>query len=264
MDLKNLNGISLPNTTSTKSVSLSSDRCPTCKRKFIQEGDGEPFCFYCKIIADEDKRLAEETAKAHNEMIMRKFTGDSLMNERLANCSFDNYMPASPELDRAKLVVMKYANNFSKDNPVNLMLIGNYGTGKSHLAVSAVKVLLTRGKSCLFISVPKLFTKLKSTYNSDSKETEAELLSHLEKMDLLVLDDVGAEKSTEENKEYSWAKTKMFEIVDSRIGKHTIFTTNFSVEELLAMYGERNFSRMMENTHVEKMNGENYRLREFK
>ena len=256
--------ISLNNTTSTKNVQLTSDRCPTCKRKFIQEGDSEPFCFYCQLIAEEDKKLAEETAKAHNEMIMKKFTGDSLMNERLAKCSFDNYMPVSPELDRAKQVVKRYAENFSKDNPVNLLLRGKYGTGKSHLAVSAVKVLVRQGKSCLFISVPKLFTKLKSTYNNDSKETEAELLSHLEKMDLLVLDDVGAEKSTEENKEYSWAKTKMFEIVDSRIGKHTIFTTNFEDPELLAMYGERNFSRMMESTHVVKMNGENYRLRDFK
>ena len=80
------------------------------------------------MIAEEDKKLAEETAKAHNEMIMRKFTGDSLMNERLANCSFDNYMPTTPELEQAKRRVQRYANNFSKDNPVNLMLIGNYGT----------------------------------------------------------------------------------------------------------------------------------------
>ena len=230
----------------------------------MQEGNGTPFCFYCQMIAEEDKKLAEETARLHNEMIMRKFTGDSLMNERLANCSFDNYMPTSPELEQAKRRVQRYATNFSKDNPVNLMLIGNYGTGKSHLAVSAVKALLLNGKNCLFISVPKLFTKLRSTYNKNSKDTEAELLEHLEKMDLLVLDDVGAEKSKDEDEEYSWAKTKMFEIVDSRIGKHTIFTTNFQIEELLKIYGERNFSRMMENTHVEKMNGENYRLREFK
>lgn len=256
--------ISLNNTTSTKNVHLTSDRCPTCKRKFIQEGDSEPFCFYCQLIAEEDKKLAEETAKAHNEMIMKKFTGDSLMNERLAKCSFDNYMPVTEELEQAKQRAMEYANNFSKDNPINLFLVGSYGTGKSHLAESVRKVLLRQGKSSLFISVPKLFTKLKSTYNSDSKETEAELLGHLEKMDLLILDDVGAEKTKKADDEYSWAKSKMFEIVDSRIGKHTIYTTNFSYKELLAMYGERNFSRMMESTHVVKMNGENYRLRDFK
>ncbi|MGM9923066.1 MAG: ATP-binding protein, partial [Bacillus sp. (in: firmicutes)] len=105
---------------------------------------------------------------------------------------------------------------------------------------------------------------LKSTYNKASEQTEEELLSHLERMDLLVLDDVGAEKTKKEDDEFSWAKSKMFEIIDSRIGKHTIYTTNFEHTELLKMYGERNFSRMMENTHVEKMNGENYRLRDFK
>ena len=230
----------------------------------MQEGNGDPFCFYCQMIAEEDKKLAEETARLHNEMIMRKFTGDSLMNERLTNCSFDNYMPANPQLEEAKYKLQWYAEHFDKNKPMNLILLGNYGTGKSHLAVSALKHLISEGKSGLFISVPKLFTKLKSTYSKNSKDTEAELLEHLEKMDLLVLDDLGAEKSKEEDDEFSWAKAKMFEIVDSRIGKHTIFTSNFSHKELLVMYGERNFSRMMEGTHVVKMNGENYRLREFK
>ena len=186
------------------------------------------------------------------------------MNERLANCSFDNYIPVSPELDRAKKITMRYAANYKKDNPVNLMLVGSYGTGKSHLSVSVVKALLSRGNSCLFISVPKLLTRLKSTYNKSSEQTEEELLSHLEKMDLVVLDDVGAEKTKKEDDEFSWARTKMFEIIDSRIGKHTIYTTNFSTNELLSMYGERNFSRMMENTHLVEMNGENYRLRNVK
>ena len=216
------------------------------------------------MIAEEDKRMAEETIKNHHEIFMKKFTGDSLMNERLAKCTFENYKPETPELERAKYTTMKYAERFNKDNPVNLMLMGNYGTGKSHLAMSVVKELWKGGKACLFISVPKLFTKLKSTYNKSSKETESELLGYLEKVDLVVLDDVGAEKSKQEDEEFSWAKSKMFEIVDSRIGKHTIFTTNFSPDELLNIYGERNFSRMMESTHIVNMNGENYRLRAFK
>ncbi|MED1406707.1 ATP-binding protein, partial [Bacillus mycoides] len=51
---------------------------------------------------------------------------------------------------------------------------------------------------------------------------------------------------------------------DSRIGKSTLFTTNFDIDKLAEMYGERDFSRMMENAEVLEMYGDNYRLRNFK
>ncbi|WP_250637008.1 ATP-binding protein [Lentibacillus amyloliquefaciens] len=76
-------------------------------------------------------------------------------------------------------------------------------------------------------------------------------------MDLLVLDDIGAEQQTE------WSTSKLFEILDDRSGKATVYTTNLSSDELKERVGERNFSRMMDNTNVIVMNGSDYRRRAF-
>ena len=70
---------------------------------------------------------------------------------------------------------------FKSANPENLLLAGSYGTGKSHLSYAAVRALLDKGYSGLFLSVPKLLTKIKDTYNSHSEFSEAELLEAVEK-----------------------------------------------------------------------------------
>ena len=62
----------------------------------------------------------------------------------------------------------------------------------------------------------------------------------------------------------TWKKTKTKDILERRLGRTNLFTTNFGVMELASMYGEREFSRIMEDTQVLKMYGENYSLRNFK
>jgi DNA replication protein DnaC len=266
------------NSTLTKDgISLSDKRCSTCKR-YMQIKEGHEYCFHCDFIQAEDKKLAKEIKQKHDQQkVLSVFKEESLINPRLKECTFTNYVPTSPELSEAKEKCIKFAEDFDKSKPDNLILMGNYGTGKSHMAVSILKRVIARGLkeqgenlwNGIFISTPKLMTKLKATYNKGSNHSEDELLSSLEKVDLLVLDDVGAElKQVEgdpgkEQEANSWAIRKLLEIVDGRIGRSTIYTTNFGVKELMKLYGERNFSRMMEGTKVLRMQGKNYRLRQF-
>ncbi|PEZ81849.1 hypothetical protein CN374_30130, partial [Bacillus cereus] len=93
---------------------------------------------------------------------------------------------------------------------------------------------------------------------------EDKLMSLLAKVDVLIIDDFGAEFTEKDKEGVTWKQTKTNEIVDSRIGKSTLFTTNFTIGELAGMYGERDFSRMMENAELLEMHGDNYRLRNFK
>jgi len=55
--------------------------------------------------------------------------------------------------------------------------------------------LIEQGYECLFLSLPKLLTKIKQTYNKEGI-TEAELLQVIQRVDLLVFDDIGAEQRT--------------------------------------------------------------------
>ena len=216
-----------------------------------------------KVIANygcecKDIELAKEALRTKNNMEARKmrqfFDDNSLINESLQNATLENYNPTTAELAKAKQQITEYINNY--DGTGNLLLHGNYGTGKSHLSISVTKKLMEKGYSCLFLSLPKLFTKIRDTYN-DSNITEDKLLEYIQQVDLLVLDDLGAEQKTE------WAISKLFEVMDSRAGKSTIYTTNLSSAELRNHMNERNFSRLMENTKVIIMNGPDYRRRKF-
>lgn len=205
-----------------------------------------------------DIELSKQAIKINRRLKNRKmqqfFDDNSLVNQSLQKATLENYEPTNDQLKLAKEQITSYIDNF--DGTKNLLLHGTYGTGKSHLSISVTKKLIKKGHSCLFLSLPKLLTKIRDTYNNESM-TEDRLLKHIQRVDLLVLDDLGAEQQTE------WAITKLFEVMDSRAGKSTIYTTNLSSGELRKQMNERNFSRLMENTEIIVMNGNDYRRKEF-
>lgn len=224
---------------------------------------------HCNKCYEKEQEL--EYQQEHKKELLKEhlksFNRESLVNDKLKQASFESYQPTTEQLTKAKAVCKRYVCTFDLDKSRNLLLIGNYGTGKSHLAVSIAKEVMHKEyMSALFISTPKLLTKLRSTYNYGSKETENEIINQLSRVSLLVLDDIGSEQSKPSNdlNEQTWATSKIFEIIDNRIGKHTIYTTNYDVVELQQRLGGRNFSRMMEDTFVVKMFGKDYRLRDFK
>ncbi|WP_337970223.1 ATP-binding protein [Virgibacillus salexigens] len=202
-------------------------------------------------LADQEKKRAE---RLKTQKMLKYFNNHSLLNRPLQKATFENYEPTTNQLQEAKQKAMDYVDNFTGKE--NLLFSGSYGTGKSHLSVSITKELMKKGYTSVFISVPKLLTKIKDTYNNDGP-TEDELLGIMSRVDLLVIDDIGAEHKT------AWSTPKLFEIFDERSGKATIFTTNLNSEQLTEWVGERNFSRMMEDTKPIKMNGRDYRRKEF-
>ncbi|WP_079709946.1 ATP-binding protein [Paraliobacillus ryukyuensis] len=206
----------------------------------------------------EDYRLAKETDELMDrkrlKVMMEHFDSHSLLNKSLVNATFEIYEPTNDQQQNAKRTAMDYVADFTGTG--NLLFSGTYGTGKSHLSVAITKALMEKGKTCVFISFPKLLTKIKDTYNNDGP-TEDQLMNAMKNVDLLVIDDIGAEKRSE------WSIAKLFEIIDDRAGKATIYTTNLNSEELNNWVGERNFSRIMENTQPIKLNGNDYRRKQF-
>lgn len=159
---------------------------------------------------------------------------------------------------------MDFARNFEPNKSESIVITGDYRVGKSHLCVAATKEIMRKGYSAMFIEMNALFTKITSTWNKNSELTEDKLMSILANVDVLVLDDFGAEFTEKDAEGVTWKKTKTKDILERRLGRTNLFTTNFGVMELAGMYGEREFSRIMEDTQVLKMNGENYSLRNFK
>jgi DNA replication protein len=215
----------------------------------------------------EDIELANQAVKTHQAMMDRKaqdmFDSNSLINRSLQKATFENYQPPTPELKFARNKIYQFVQNFDPQESKNLLLKGSYGTGKSHLSVAAVKLLLASGRTCLFLSTPKLLTKIKATYNRESRWNEEDLMDIIQRVDLLVLDDVGTEYTNLRSDQDNWTQSKLFELMDSRSGRHTIYTTNLNSADLEKKINSRNFSRMMEDTEIIIMDGPDYRKKRF-
>lgn len=182
----------------------------------------------------------------------------SIINEELAHCNFDNYQATNDDLARAKSLCERYANNFTLDNKQSLLLQGSFGTGKSHLSMSIVNTVRDKGYSVVYMNVPQLISTIKGTYNKNTNLTEQELNHIISQVDLMVFDDFGINMN-------EFATGKMFELIESRVGKHNIYTTNLNAQELSKNKdAQRIFSRMMSNTTLIKMDGEDYRMRGIK
>lgn len=244
-------------------ITFLNERCEECRRQLMLK-DGERYCFYCSQIREHDKKLAAEAqrneAATKKRKLVDNFKNDSLLNEDLKQATFKTYIPKNETQAEAKLLAQRYAYDYNPKDPKNIMLFGSYGVGKSHLAISALKELMRKDVSCLFISMPKLLTKLRSTYNRNSDQSESDVLNALIQCDVVVIDDLGADVDELRNEASAWALSKVFEVIDGRQGKHTIYTTNLDKMTLFKCYGPRNASRAFYRTDVLTVTGDNYRI----
>ncbi|WP_253191973.1 ATP-binding protein [Bacillus sp. VT-16-64] len=201
--------------------------------------------------------VKKEQQEAKKARLKRIFEENSLINPALKDASFDNFEPA--EFRKAYEKAKKFVGEFDIKNPKNLLFQGTFGTGKSHLSMSIAKALTEKGYTTIFISTPKLLTKIRNTYNKNSEYGEERILNAIGEVDLVVFDDIGAEGEAS-----GWAIQKIFEVIDQRAGKHNVYTTNLSSGEFeITKDLRRIFSRMMMNTETIVMNGKDYRRRQF-
>lgn len=216
----------------------------------------------------EDIAIAKAEVKARKDGKLNKmqqsFNEHSLVNRSLQKATFRNYKPTTWQLGDIKSRMMQYAREFDVNQSSNLLLVGGYGVGKSHLSIAVTKELIAKGHTCLFLSVPKLLTKIKQTYGGNSEFDEADILNIIESVDLFILDDLGTEYTNARTGNDNWTHTKLFELLDSRSGKPTIYTTNLTGEELRQKVNSRNLSRIMDGTEVIEMDGPDYRMRGLK
>jgi DNA replication protein DnaC len=129
------------------------------------------------------------------------------------------------------------ARNYAEDPMGWLVFRGNYGCGKTHLAAAIANVAEQNGIPVVFGIVPDLLDHLRATFAPTSDTPYDALFDKLREVQLLVLDDFGAENST------AWATEKLFQLINYRYNYRmpTVITTN---HKLLAHMDERIRSRL--------------------
>lgn len=140
-----------------------------------------------------------------------------------------------------------------------LLLAGDLGVGKTGLQIGLVKKALAAGKSALYRPFVELLSDIRATYRTHdaSEPDEADLVRACKAVDVLALDDVGAERVT------GWAQERLFEILNHRYNerRRTILTTNLGPDELEAHLGDRILSRINGMGHLLAILGPNLRER---
>jgi DNA replication protein DnaC len=124
-----------------------------------------------------------------------------------------------------------------------LWFSGDVGTGKTSLAMLVSKAALEAGHSVAIYSVPRLLAEIKETFDRDSAGSYMQLFRRLVSVDLLHLDDLGAERPTE------WVLEQLYSIVNERWQDQSsiVVTTNLQgLDELRQQVGPRTVSRLRE------------------
>jgi DNA replication protein DnaC len=188
---------------------------------------------------------------------------DARIPPRYQGCEFSSFV-TYPN-DRLLNAVAK-ARRFAESFPVvdkGLMIIGPPGIGKTHLAVSALKqAVRTTGAQARYYDTRGLLTQIRSTYNSTTKTAEMDVIRPVMEAQLLILDDLGAERLTD------WVEETMNVIVNSRYNAKlpTIFTSNYEdvpgsddMNSLFVRVGFRLHSRLREMCEFLEYDGPDYR-----
>lgn len=138
--------------------------------------------------------------------------------------------------------VRRYVRDISEnlDSGKGLWIQGDVGTGKTTLAMLVSKAALDAGRSVAIYSLPRLLNLLRESM--DSEEGKLDFLDRLTAVDLLHIDDLGAENRTD------WVLEQLYSIVNARYESERaiVATTNLMPDELSERLGSRTVSRLVE------------------
>lgn len=208
----------------------------------------------CECVVEREEAKIREAQNFAKKREIEKLFSISNLGERFSKSTFESFLDRNGS-ETAYKVAVKYVKTFKEWNGESLLLWGEPGNGKTHLAAAIVNELSKKGYIVVFQSVPELLQRIRSTFNSENKENETQIMRALLECDLLILDDIGAEKTTE------WVEEKLFNIIDGRYRKElpTLYTSNLEPKELKNQVGKRSYDRMVETSLTVKNEAASYR-----
>jgi DNA replication protein DnaC len=157
--------------------------------------------------------------------------------------SFDR--PPVTDMAQAQVAVVR---RFVRDLEANLdagrglWLFGDVGTGKTTLAMLVSRAALEAQRSVAIYSLPRLLAEIRTTFDPDGDRSYTELLDRLAAVDLLHIDDVGAERTS------PWVLEQLYAMINARYEEQRsiVITTNLERDALGEQIGERTVSRLEE------------------
>lgn len=270
-----MSGSSARRNKQAEALRLDDQVCPHCGRELTAEWvefppslqkkyerPGEWYYHPCAPECEQknEQREWELMRRDSRVAILKERSG---LSKRMKGFTFGNFKPyVSPSAARATEKVESYLKSWEENSETGrgLYFCGDVGTGKTHLAVAVMNELISRKRvPALFVTVPELLDNMRGAYNDPGRDID-EWMAAVKNADLLLLDDLGAERANE------WVRERIFVIVNHRYREElpTIFTSNIGPKDLANQLGERTASRIIGMSDWISLEGEDYREAEVR
>jgi DNA replication protein DnaC len=250
---------------------MAREDCPLCRGtgwKLVARKDGAPgdMAVACECGMEERAEKVMERAR---------------IPKRYEHCDFESFATDlgdgktyTPEhclaIKRAKMMVQAFVHDYPGGDQSGLLLMGNSGVGKTHLAVAALRELVRRGHRGYFCEYGALLREIQNSYRSDSEVSEMRILQPILSTEVVVIDDLGCIKPSD------WVRDTVGYILNTRYieasrdlsnPRCTIITTNYfdkpkSEEEPVKLLSGKQIRKVQDDPLWERI-GERMRSRLF-
>ena len=206
----------------------------------------------CKCAAEERERREAEMREFNRINHINLLRSEAFRDIPAADWRFENAPKKTPQLAKAREYAERW-EDFSREG-IGLLLFGNVGTGKSYAAGCIANALIDRMIPVYFGTITDVVNRMQNNFGAD-RDT---YLKQLVRPDLLILDDLGAERNT------SYGKERVFDIVNRRLlsRKPMIITTNIALsvmQKATDLDDRRIYDRVLEVCVPVLFDGENFR-----
>lgn len=240
---------------------LHCGKCHTAKQCVISapkrdEVTGE-IVFTPRTVTCVCKCRKEELEREDDAIRIRALKAEGFDDITMERSTFKNDDLQTPEISRA---MRNYVANFPelRKRGKGLLLYGNTGTGKTFFAGCIANALMEQKYSVLMTNLPKIINDMMSDYGGRNA-----YLWKLTTYDLIIIDDLGVERTTET------ARELVYSVIDAiyRSGKPFIITTNLDIEEIKKpadIKARRIYDRVLAQCHPIQINKVSRRREQIK